>query len=122
MREIKFRAWSKTGKRMIGWEEMTANHAKVYTYFLWSDMYKLMQFTDIEDKNGREICEFDFIKFKKEYEAELPSDAIFKVVYDDGAFCGANTDYAEYLGILVDVGTVEVIGNVYENPEMRGVV
>ena len=113
-RPIKFRAWSITGKRMIGWEEMTANHAKVYTYFLWTDMYKLMQYTGLKDKEGREIYEGDIVEYEngnagygRPRHEEISRDVIPNLCNHD-----------EYFDDSSWWQTGWVIGNVHENPEL----
>jgi len=117
-RPIKFRAWSITGKCMYNWEQITVNQGSLYKFFLWPDVYELMQFAAKPSKTGVEIYEGDLIKFTKQYKAELPAEAIFEVVYRDAAFCGENTDWLEYLGELMDTGDVEVIGNIYEHQHL----
>ena len=105
MREIKFRAWSKTGKRMIGWEEMTANHAKVYTYFLWTDMYKLMQYTGLKDKNGAEIYERDVLRW-------AGVNCLISWNKHGHFDCGLDS-----LNMAIAYHS-EIIGNVHEHPEL----
>ncbi|HNA25184.1 MAG TPA: YopX family protein [Nitrospira sp.] len=94
----------------------------------------LMQFTGLLDKNGKEIYEGDIVKqtwqtvvgvlAPNEDEVYETEECITEVVFENGAFCLKNS-YHNYGAIpvfeAVDKYTesfVEVIGNIWENPEL----
>ena len=62
------------------------------------------QYTGMTDKNGARIFEGDIVK--------ISNDEIFEVKYEDGRFTAGL-----FLGDW-DYGHVEVIGNIYDNPEL----
>lgn len=116
MREIKFRAWDKTENKMVGWEELcdedkngSGYGESLADYFnaVFSNVEPLMQFTGLKDKNGREI-----------YEGDLLSNGIHQageVIFKDGCFMVGhfNCELCKFAG-----SQKEVIGNIYENPEL----
>lgn len=120
MREIKFRAWDKKGKRMIGSNRVgvgfkNAFGTRVYIEE-WDDEMgaaevsrevELMQFTGLKDKNGKEIYCGDKVRFRVGGAAASSEEGV--VDYFDYYF-GAGKGYG--LGNLQDI---EVIGNIYED-------
>lgn len=120
MREIKFRAWVKDRKAIF--EVILINYAtKKVSYLLervghllnivheeFNDI-ELMQYTGLKDMKGKEIYEGDilFETFREEY---------FKVVFENGSF---RAEVDEYSLDLEDYAQIcEVVGNIYENPEL----
>ena len=77
------------------------------------------QYTGLLDKRGVEIYEGDVVKAEK-YEKILQHE-LSKVIFKDGAFCLHTIEY-EYNAKLflcnVKMSNIEVIGNIYENPEL----
>lgn len=78
--------------------------------------YILMQYTGLKDKNGKEIYEGDIVNCK-EYECygkitwdEDCAAFYFEILQEDGTFID------EWLYDYID--ELEVIGNIYENPEL----
>jgi len=118
MREIKFRAWAEGPKKMFSWEQMLELQNKFYTWFKWTDMYRLLQFTGLYDESGREIYEGDILAHIDAY------DSLFgKVVWDDKAACWAFAILMEDGSFDLDrlddhAAYAEVIGNIYDNPEL----
>lgn len=131
-REIKFRAWNKRDKKLYQAdffdEFFVVNQGKVggvtgdfqddgrsfYVDYSESDDWEVMQFTGLKDKNGKEIYEGDIIKWFEEI-GENPN--LFKVEYDEAHWTIVPISEAMdgwYLGNKV----LEVIGNIYENPEL----
>lgn len=87
------------------------------------------EFIGITDKNGKEIFEGDVVLFADFYggkfEAymgewqEVFEDLQGAIVFEDGAFCiTRNNDYAIPLCEILPSIEFEVIGNIYENPEL----
>ena len=100
-KEIKIRVWNKIEKVMfsIGSNPNLTNYQ--------TTIYELMQFTGLKDKNGKEIYEGDI--FKK-------SNYFYQVVFEDGMFGVWTKNYG--WKVLTKFKFIEVIGNIYENPEL----
>jgi len=123
-REIKFRAWDKVCKpnRIKTWEQLLAQYQLTHVFV--SDYFILMQYTGLKDKNGKEIYEGDIVSFEDaECDAEGYNDNVFLnrgvVSYDEVSMCysfsNRQTVEMEDLYIPTDA---EIIGNIYENPEL----
>ena len=129
MREIKFRAWDKLDKKMINWRDTADNDELLGQLIMFpdEDMFILMQYTGLKDKNGVEIYEGDILKINKitKYlKAQYDNDN-FKIEWqnDKGWWTATPINLAEN-GIEVCPDPeewtkyCEVIGNIYENPEL----
>ena len=123
MREIKFRAWVKDYEankyRMIDWfldffSDMSpvTNYGGEFPDKDNSDII-LMQYTGLKDKNGKEIYEGDFIGW--------PGTGLhYEIEFEDGAFKIAHSGTVyEWICFYKRRGEeVEIVGNIYENPEL----
>lgn len=132
MREIKFRAWDKLNKRMnlevvgLHWvakggarggdrldaiEGLEDTHSRCDT-----QNFILLQYTGLKDKNGKEIYEGDILKWG------LGEDkALTTIEFFDGAFRFSGDQVVQEDECLGDYGFEqygEVIGNIFENPEL----
>jgi|ERR1035437_1753389 hypothetical protein len=108
MREIKFRAWGITKtdgtKEMMPWE--TTRHAIGEWIGNAERGVILMQFTGLHDKNGVEIFEGDIVK---------TTNGIFPIEWRGGFYCKRPDETAFS---IYDGYDFEVIGNVYQHPEL----
>ena len=124
MREIKFRAWHKE-KKIIGevlgidilHKEIFFSNEDVdcYEHSDFKDI-ELMQYTGLKDMREKEIYEGDilFESFGEKY---------YKVVFENGSFRAEfEGDFEERSFDLIDVvaQSCEIVGNIYENPELLG--
>ena len=123
MREIKFRIWVKEKKAIF--EVVLINYvSKKVTYLLervghllsirdakFNDV-ELMQYTGLKDKNNKEIYEGDII---------FLHGSKYKVIFKtEGArFVLRNDEFElEITFINNNNERMEIIGNIYENPEL----
>jgi len=113
MREIKFRAWDKTKETMYhNGFEINYKGEITRTYGLYpSPNLFLMQYTGLKDKNGKEIYEGDIYRI---FRLLVTSDK------EDEFYVIRNfIEDVYFLKDLIDSGdTIEIIGNIYENPEL----
>lgn len=122
MRDIKFRIWDNKEKTMIENKDIYSLNFGEYIYFssvsvggfIWNDCdYQLMQYTGLKDKNGKEIYEEDVLDY-----GEFGK---YKVIFNKASFKIQKLDNLN--GNLHLLGEcffdeIEVIGNIYENPEL----
>lgn len=138
MRDIKFRAWCKKHKVMIyhigsiNWNEQNKIFVNQDTKCAGNEI--LMQYTGLKDKNGKEIYEGDIVKqtYHKttgygENEENFEGYHIGKVVLISSGVCikkplmyEVEIDQLVKLDGYKNVAGYrsEVIGNIYENPEL----
>ncbi len=126
-REIKFRVWNGEvmSETFHPWEmksDACGGWMDSFGVGLWYEgceahNLKWMQFTGLKDKNGREIYEGDVIEISGGYEGSEVDPTKARVFFKDGAF---QTDFHNALIRIALPGNwlVEVIGNIYENPEL----
>ena len=110
MREIKFRAWDKEMKKMFEIMELHWIGRKFEVAGC-----ELMQFTGLLDKNGKEIYEGDILlsPFKNHYLVEWDKEAV------RFAFIGYGKILVKgHYPVWQFIKAYEVIGNIYENPEL----
>jgi uncharacterized phage protein (TIGR01671 family) len=126
MRDIKFRAWDKDRKAMV-YEFSDKLNGKAYKLFyedgkLFCGNYlengdwnqpELMQYTGLKDKSGKEIYEGDIIDFDGKMTLVSWSEKF-------ASFCIKNDTwmFQHWFGEAVNPSDCEVIGNIYEHPEL----
>ena len=140
MRDIKFRGFTineeKYGNGKDGWiygNLLLLDNKKAQiqdinddNFFKFIDIKSLGQYTGLHDKNGKEIYEGDIIEFS--YDMFVGNFDTFvakgKVVFEEGAFYievfenERTTKDEAYLLYSINLDTIEVIGNIYDNPEL----
>lgn len=132
-REIKFRAWNKKDKVMVDVAAMNLGPSGLWSLIEYAydaelqlaDNYELMQYTGLEDKNGREIYEGDILKVTGEdgesYVAIVKwfGDEDYPAFDLEGIPAAWNYD-ANALATIFQSGveTCEVIGNIFEDKQL----
>lgn len=122
-RKIKFRAWDKEDKIIFNVARIDIADGSCYSHLFGSDIYdywnnvELMQYTGLKDKNGVEIYEGDIVR----------------IDYGDGLLMGImefhnfawcikskykNDKNLYYPIFCEDIDLIEILGNIYENPEL----
>lgn len=122
MSRLKFRAWYIPSKSFLDESDNTSNFLQVVpcdTTGIFSPMYmtieapniKLQQYTGLKDKNGVEIYEGDIVEDNANR---------YKVIYHMDGFYLHSTYSPDdmLLQLRHSNGLNEVIGNIYENPEL----
>lgn len=80
----------------------------------YSYVCRLMQYTNLKDKNGKEIYEGDILKVKLD-----DGEANLYVKYTNGEYRVVNEGkWEDSLYIYMYFGDVEVVGNIYENEDL----
>ena len=117
-REVKFRAWDPQRRQMHQWGAgvVAVDHQlNVTTVPAGTDLPSgtvLMQFTGLYDKNGREIYDGDICRVDH---LDPRYDVVYRVVSWDAGEAG----WSVGVGVPSEVSwSHEVVGNVYENPEL----
>ena len=108
MRESKFKAWD--GKKWLGWSEIIA---KIQIGLDWDDIPNKVQYTGYKDEDGKEIYQDDLLEIYMEGDLQ---NTLYLVESVEQLFFDCNT-IDNYMRI--NDRRLKIIGNIYENPELK---
>lgn len=117
----KFRAWDKLNNEMYVVEQINFNRGEFesigygITFLREADKIELMQSTGLHDKNGKEVFVGDIIKCTR----GCPHEVYLEKEYGGTYIGGMPAIYLK--GIREGYAWTEheeIIGNIYENPEL----
>ena len=104
--------------------ENTDNPKSPMTCYVDLGEVELMQFTGLKDKNGKEIFDGDILKIQTSdfYSKKINDEYISQVCFSRGGFFVlTDSHHTDFCLWGKSTATMEVIGNLYENPELLGV-
>jgi len=112
--ELKFRSYSTITEIMTNWQDI--EDCRNLQKLMRLNHVVVMQWTGLNDKNGKEIYEGDLIK--------TPDNRILPVIFKEGCFGFENSfensfeikKFAYFTKALVSI--IEVVGNIYEMEEI----
>ncbi len=121
MREIKFRYWYPESKVVV-----YPKGEDTFDRLVMSNRgeeYSAMQYTGLKDKNGKEIYEGDILRHYNEFASlgepkEFVREVKWDTYYGAGWNFGLSYKDGEKRWSYPQPGDCEVIGNIYENPEL----
>ena len=141
MREIKFRAWNKNTNSIVYGTpifykdgsftlyEIKESKSVGYGVINCGRCKNICQYTGLHDKNGNEIYEGDIIQSTKSKYKRFDNDGIYEVYFNEFlchyALIASRNEwetkhgqYDNYSLTGCKAKEFEVIGNIYENPEL----
>lgn len=120
----KLRAWDKQDERMSYGEVEYFDDSINYRFDLFctgaDEDVEFMQSTEIKDKNGVEIFEGDIVNYVKSFtnpmtgSGSLSINKNLRIIFKDAEFTADGID----IRLKKIVSHMEVIGNIYETPEL----
>ena len=112
MRQIKFRGWDNQTNEMLSPEQMLAGDGLYFAVSGKNNAVIPMQYTGLLDKHGKEIYEGDIVALPLRFDGDSTyQPSVSKVVWDYDGWYVEDRGECPY-------ERLEVIGNVYENPEL----
>lgn len=133
MREIKFRLWSIEENRFLipisklPYDDIDLMYADGKWYFndgrkLDPTKETLLEYTGLKDKNGKEIYEGDVVEFPpfnpKWYEGDYLPRQRFTASLESHRLWLKEERFGDKGELLLESTDCEIIGNIYENPEL----
>lgn len=120
MRDIKFRMWDKINKTII----KDIHDSEEFWLVINNNLYDVMQYTGLKDKNGKEIYEGDIL-LAPDWFGNLKCVCIYQQENQVSSIQGfglySYDRYFQKYRTLVESDEwdeFEVIGNIYDNPDL----
>lgn len=141
-RMLKFRAWNKNEHRMIYADEAVRSRDLLaiglhglpiavdrdsfkndeITGWNVDHVFEIMQYTGLKDKHGRDIYEGDIAVTENDQEKGYLVEGQYRgvVTYDEKAAFYIKQPHDAYTPLLSNLAikSIEVLGNIYEHPEL----
>jgi len=115
MKDIEFRVWDKINK-VMRYDVSSVDFENKKIFFsngdFWYKPFNLMQYIGLKDLNGKKIYEGDVIQGVNRIHEQVVSNEVF---YLRGCFMFGSYNAHEFFNRHQ---YIEVIGNIYDNPEL----